>query len=218
VTYLAEQRGTWCPRQWFRGYLRQHTTGTADLTWYFIQSVPRFGSDPEVQLAVEELVDQLGRILGFETNRDDDDAGSAVWVSPAGAHLLVWIVDAASAAARLGKIGHARDAILASVQVPTDDRLTCLCVVCGAANQRLLTEVLDLRRQSAHVRLVGIDALIRLAETSERGGLSHDEVVALLRPASPFADGVVSLLTSRTKAVTLSNTPHAHRQLQPALD
>ena len=95
VTYLAEQRGTWSPRQWFRGYLRQHTSGTADLTWYFIQSVPRFGTDPEVQLAVEELVDQLGRILGFEAKRDDDDAGSAVWMSPAGWHLLVWIVDAA---------------------------------------------------------------------------------------------------------------------------
>ncbi len=217
MTYLAEQRGTWSPRQWFRGYLRQHTTGTADLTWYFIQSVPRFGSDPEVQLAVEELVDQLGRILGFETVREDN-AASAVWTSPAGWHLLVWIVDAASAVTRLGKIGHARDAMLASVQVPTDDRLTCLCVVCGAVNHRLLTEVLDLRRQSTHVRLIGIDALIRLAEIAERRALSHDEVVALLRPASPFADSIVSLVTSRPSPVTSTETSAGHTQPQPALD
>jgi hypothetical protein len=217
VTYLAGQRGTWSPREWFRGYLRQHTNGTADLTWYFIQSVPRFGSDPEVQLAVEELVDQLGRILGFETSRDDD-AASAVWTSPAGWHLLVWIVDAQNAATRLGRIGHARDAVLASVQVPTDDRLTCLCIVCGAANQRLLTDVLDLRRQAAHVRLIGIDALIRLAETAERRALSHDEVVALLRPASPFADGVVSLVTSRTSSPGSSDAPRSVNLLQPAVD
>jgi hypothetical protein len=217
VTYRAEQRGTWSPRQWFRGYLRQHTSGTADLTWYFIQSVPRFGNDPEVQLAVEELVDQLGRILGFETAREDA-AASALWTSPAGCHLLVWIVDAAGAAARLGKIGHARDAMLASVNVPTEDRLTCLCIVCGAANQRLLTDVLDLRRQSAHVRLIGIDSLIRLAEIAERRELSHDEIVALLRPASPFADGVVSLMTSRPLPLTISETSRGDSRLQPALD
>jgi hypothetical protein len=217
VTYLAQQRGTWSPREWFRGYLRLHTSGTADLTWYFIQSVPRFGSDPEVQLAVEELVDQLGRILGFEPLRDDD-AASAVWTSPAGWHLLVWVVDAPSAATRLGKIGHARDAVLASVQVPTDDRVTCLCVVCGTANQRLLTDVLDLRRQSAHVRLIGIDALIRLAETAEGRGLSHDDIVALLRPASPFADRVVSLVTSRAPSTTTHDSSHATNQLEPATD
>lgn len=217
MTYLAEQRRTWSPREWFRGYLRQHIGGTADLTWYFIQSVPRFGSDPEVRLAVEELVDQLGRILGFESQRDEETA-SAVWTSPAGSHLLVWVVDAESAAARLGKIGHARDAVLASVQVPTDDRVTCLCIVCGAANHRLLTDVLDLRRQSAHVRLIGIDALIRLAETAERRGLSHDEIVLLLRPASPFADAVVSLVTSRTPPPPPGESPLASTRFQPALD
>jgi hypothetical protein len=217
VTYLAEKRGTWSPREWFRGYLRQHTNGTADLRWYFIQSVPRFGNDPEVQLAVEELIDQLGRILGFETVRDAD-AASAVWTSPAGWHLMVWVVDAASAATRLGKIGHARDAVLAVVQVPTSDRVTCLCIVCGAANQRLLTQVLDLRRQSAHVRLIGIDALIRLAETAERRDLSHDDIVALLRPASPFADAVVTLVTSRTPLPGTTESSHSATQLQTAVD
>ncbi len=217
MTYLAQQRETWSPREWFRGYLRLHTRGTADLTWYFLQSVPRFGTDPEVQLAVEELVDQLGRILGFEALRDED-AGSAVWTSPAGWHLLVWVVDAQHAATRLGKIGHARDALLAAVQVPTDDRVTCLCIVCGAANQRLLTDVLDLRRQAAHVRLVGVDALIRMAETVERRGLSHDEVITLLRPASPFADAVVSLVTSRAPSATTHDTSRGANQLEPAID
>jgi hypothetical protein len=217
VTYLAGQRTTWSPREWFRGYLRLHTSGTADLTWYFIQSVPRFGSDPEVQLAVEELVDHLGRILGFETARDDD-AASAVWTSPAGCHLLVWVVDARNAATRLGKIGHARDAVLASVQVPTDDRVSCLCIICGAANQRLLTDVLDLRRQSAHVRLIGIDALIRLTEAVEHRRLSHDEIVSLLRPASPFADAVVSLVTARSTASAATDLPSNTTELQSAHD
>jgi hypothetical protein len=197
--------------------LRLHTKGTEDLTWYFIQSVPRFGTDPEVQLAVEELVDQLGRILGFEALREDD-AASAVWTSPAGWHLLVWVVDAQNAATRLGKIGHARDALLAAVQVPTDDRVTCLCIVCGAANQRLLTDVLDLRRQAAHVRLIGIDALIRMAETVEHRGLSHDEVITLLRPASPFADAVVSLVASRAPSPTTEDRPRGGNQLEPAID
>jgi len=196
--------------------LRLHTRGTAALTWYFIQSVPRFGSDPEVQLAVEELVDQLGRILGFETARDDDGTG-AIWTSPAGWHLLVWVLDAQNAATRLGKIGHARNAVLSSVRVPTEDQVTCLCIVCGAANQRLLTDVLDLRRQSAHVRLIGIDALIRLAETAEQRSLSHDQVLSLLRPANPFADAIVSLVASR-RAAPSTDLPSTVSEPQSAHD
>jgi hypothetical protein len=216
VTYLAEERGAWSPREWFRGYLRRHTTSTADLTWYFVQSVPQFGSDPEVRLAVEELIDQLGRILGFDAARDED-AERAVWTSPAGWHLVVWVLDSQTAAARLGQVSHARDAVLASVQVPTDDRVSCLCIVCGPANHRLLAEVLDLRRQSAHVRLVGVDALMRLAEIIESGRLSHDDVVALLRPASPFADSLISLLGMRNP-VPPSSHPNARGLQQPAVD
>ena len=96
--------------------------------------------------------------------------------------------------------------------------MTCLCIVCGAANQRLLTDVLDLRRQAAHVRLVGVDALIRMAETVERRGLSHDEVITLLRPASPFADAVVSLVTSRAPSATTHDTSRGVNQLEPAID
>jgi hypothetical protein len=130
----------------------------------------------------------------------------------------VWVVDAQTAATRLGKIGHARDAVLASVQVPTEDRVSCLCIVCGAANQRLLAEVLDLRRQSAHVRLIGIDALIRLAEIAERRGLSHDEIISLLRPASPFADAVVSLVASRAPSTASPESPRTASQVQPVVD
>jgi hypothetical protein len=216
VTHLVEHRGTWSPREWFRGYLRRHTTGTADLTWYFVQSVPRFGSDPEVRLAVEELVDQLGRILGFDAVRDED-ADRAVWTSPAGWYLVVWVLDSETAGTRLGQVSHARDAVLATVQVPTDDRVSCLCVVTGQANHRLLTEVIDLRRQSAHVRLVGVDALMKLAEITECGGLSHDEVVSLLRPASPFADSVIALLDARTGAVPPARL-NARGPFEPAVD
>jgi len=103
------------------------------------------------------------------------------------------------------------------VQVPTEDQVTCLCIVCGAANQRLLTDVLDLRRQSAHVRLIGIDALIRLAETAEQRSLSHDQVLSLLRPANPFADAIVSLVASR-RAAPSTDLPSTVSEPQSAHD
>jgi hypothetical protein len=68
------------------------------------------------------------------------------------------------------------------------------------------------------VRLIGVDALIRLAETAERRGLSHDEIVSLLRPASPFADAVVSLVASRAPSAASPESVRSASQLQPAVD
>ena len=195
MTILADAAGVETPRQYFRRHLQRHTASPADLTWYLDQSVPRFAGSDEVRLAVEELVDRLGDFLGFSVARAEAD-GHAVWVSPAGARLLVWVVDATRAVARVGAGSHTRDRLLASFAVPSGDLLSCLYVVCGPVNERMLDEAVALRRASRHVRLVGVDALAIAAALVEAGTIDHDQALLLLRPASALADAAVSLLTA----------------------
>jgi hypothetical protein len=194
VTILADSVVPESPRQYFRRHLQCHTSKAADLTWYLDQSVPRFAGSAEVRLAVEELVDRLGDFLGFSTSRDEAEEYSR-WSSATGQQFIVWTMDSARAVARVGAGSHARDRQIASIAVGTDDLLTCVYVVCGAVNERLLNEAVVLRRASRQVRLITVDALAALAGHSESGALAHDQVVTLLRPASALADATIALLS-----------------------
>jgi hypothetical protein len=183
------------PREYFRAFLQQHAPRLSDLAWYFDQSLPRFGGDAEVRLAVEELVDHVGRLLGFTTSRREEDDHST-WSSPAGSHLLVWAVDQATAISRVGQCGRAKDAALAILSVPTADRVTALLVVCGPAPARLLDDAVVLRRTANQVRAVSVASLRTLASLVENQRISHDDALLLLKPASALADPLIALLES----------------------
>lgn len=198
MTILADSVALESPRQYFRRHLQGHTSSAADLAWYLDQSVPRFAGSAEVRLAVEELVDRLGDFLGFSTSRADNDDYS-VWASATGQHFLVWTTDSARAVARVGAGQHARDRLLASIAVGSDDLLTCVYVVCGAVNERLLNQAVGLRRASRQVRLITVGALAALTGLAESGALAHDHVVTLLRPASALADATIALLPPPTR-------------------
>ena len=193
MTRLAESIAPESPRQYFRRHLHSHTSSASDLAWYLDQSVPRFAGSAEVRLAVEELVDRLGDFLGFSTSRLDADEYS-VWASATGQHFIVWTIEATRVVACIGAGSHTRERLLASIPVRGDDQLTCVFVVCGVVNERLLNEAVGLRRASRHVRVITVDALAALAGLAESAVLSHDQIVSLLRPASALADATVALV------------------------
>jgi hypothetical protein len=186
--------GTESPRAYFRRYLAEHVRHSSDLNWYFDQALPHFGESDEVRLAVEEIVDRLGMLVGFEVARSDE-APHAVWTSPGGHQLLVWVLDRATAVAGIGQATRARDARLASEHVTPWTEVSCLLVICGAANPRSLGEAIVLRRAGDHQRFATADALRELAYLCERGDLTHESALAVLKPPSAFADPLVALLS-----------------------
>lgn len=198
MTTPADSVAAESPRQYFRRHLRTHTSSVTDLTWYLDQSVPRFSGSAEVRLAVEELVDRLGEFLGFSTDRNDRD-DYAVWLSPTGQQFMVRTMESSRAVACVGAGSHARERMLASLTVGSDEQVTCLYVVCGTAHERLLNEAVSLRRASRHVRIVTIDALAALTRLADSVALGHDQIVSVLRPASALADAAIALLPAAAR-------------------
>ncbi len=181
------------PRLFFRQHLEQHTNCGADLVWFLDQSIPKFAGSAEVRLAVEELIDRLGGFLGFTATRDGD-SDHGLWSSPDGSSLLVMAVDPVRAVASISVALHARDRMLGSVAVESEDQLTCLHVVCGTPTERLLSDAVHLRRATRCVRFVTVDALTRLTGLVESGQLSTGQAVSVLRPSSALADPAIALL------------------------
>lgn len=193
LTSAAAAAGTESPRAFFRRYLAEQVLRSSDLNWYFDQAIPHFGESDEVRLAVEEIVDRLARLVGFDVAREAE-ASHAVWTSPGGHQMLVWILDRATAVAGIGQATRARDMRLASEHVTPWTEVSCLLAICGAASPRGLSEAIVLRRAGDHQRLTTVDALRELADLHERGDVSHETVLAVLKPASAFADPLVALL------------------------
>ncbi len=179
------------PRQYLRRHLRQTAKRPSDLRWYFDQALGAFSQDAEVRLAVEELVDHLGGLLGFDVARDDP-AERATW-SSGHVQLLVWVLDMPMAVARLSRLAHVREAALHSPGTAADDRVSGLVVVCGPVNHRLLEDTVALRRVQDQVRLVTVDGLMALGAAVERG-LPHQDARTLLQPAGALADPLVTLV------------------------
>jgi hypothetical protein len=193
VTLVADSPLSESPRHYFRRHLRQHAS-PSELVWYLDQSLPRFSGSAEVRLAVEELADRLGEFAGFCVSRADADA-YAVWTSPLGPRLLVWVESGTRAIGTMASCLQSRTQCLGTLDVERDDDLTCLYVLAGALDERLLNEAVALRRASRKLRLISTGALVTLAASVERNRLAHAEALTLLRPASALADSLADLFS-----------------------
>lgn len=181
------------PRRRFRAFLIERVTTAHGLQFYMDQAVPQFTQGAEVRLAVEELVDHAGRMLGFSVERDEGREWS-VWTSPATARLIVGVETAAEAAAGIGQFTRRRDEAATPESYTPAEPMTGLTVVCGGGNRRLLEDAVVVRRAADQVRLITIDALIRLVAHARSGRASHAQALTILRPPGAFADPLVPLL------------------------
>lgn len=193
MTLVADTSPVESPRLFFRRHLQQRTATAADLAWYLDESTPRFSGSAEVRLAVEELIDRLGTFLGFGITRGDADP-SALWTSPLGPRLLVWVDSGVRASATMTSALHRRTQLRATLDVARDDDLTCLFVLVGTCDEQSMNEAVTLRRASRQLRLVSVPSLMSLTDAVDRGRLAHREALGLLRPSSALADGVVEVV------------------------
>jgi hypothetical protein len=194
VTLAADTSPAESPRIFFRRHLQQRTAAAADLAWYFDESTPKFAGSAQVRLAVEELVDRLGAFLGFGVGRADTNP-CALWTSPLGPRLVVLVDTGVRAVATMTSALHCRTQLLATLGVGRDDDLTCLFVLVGSCDERLMNDAVTLRRASRQLRLVSVPSLLSLTDAVDRGRLAHREALGLLRPSSAMADGIVELVT-----------------------
>lgn len=185
------------PRVRFRRLLLERVTVVSETAWYFEQVGPRFSEDPEARLVVEELLDHIARLMLFEA-RHDEEAGVSVWASPMGAQLVVSAIDAGDAIARISRLSRGCDDLCAGGRLRSRDPTTMLGVICGEARSRLLQHAIELRRLPGSLRLVSLDSLLTLARAMESGHLTHAIAAAVLQPARPLADPLISALASLT--------------------
>jgi hypothetical protein len=184
--------GAESPRHRFRQFLADRMGGVAEASWYLDQVMPKFGDDPEARLAAEELLDHVGRLLQFGVTRNDE-ADVSLWTTRRGTRMAVALVDGFEAVAGIGRAAR----IVEELRTAAHDGEApggLLCVLAGEIRRRPIEQLLEVRRMSQAVRVIGLSSIMSLARAVESGSLTPEAVAALLEPGV-FADAIVAHLT-----------------------
>jgi hypothetical protein len=196
------------PRRRFRQFLADRMGGVAEASWYLEQVMPRFGGDPEARLAAEELLDHLARLMRFGAERPED-AGVSLWSLPGGTRLAVALVDGFDAVTDIGRAARASEDLRGPGTETRDPPAGLLIVIAGEVRRRPIEQVIEVRRLSQSVRVVGLPSVVALARAVESAGVAPEVAAALLQPGV-FADPLVELLmTARAHPAPLSSPPLA---------
>jgi hypothetical protein len=180
------------PRERFRRHLRAGEMDLDRIRQHMASAATQLELDPEARNALEELVSHVGWLLGFEPERDESD-GVDIWKSGRTVRLIVQVERSEALMSQLSQVARVRERLLAVSSLPARD-VSILCVVSGVApNWRQVEEIILVRRLGGQIRVVSIESLLALA-AARAAGLRHPDVVAILRPQSALADGLIDIV------------------------
>ncbi len=200
VGSLDDTPGSETPRERFRRYLQENVREVGQLRDY-VEECLRTSGD-QYSRALQDLVNRTGQFLGFNVQfgRYQGVVGKlgfdGYWVSPSGFHIVAEVktseVYAAKAATLVGYV----DGLISERQIPSWDVALGLYVV-GRPDPglRTLEHAIVAERRTHQLRVVSTESLLSLAEVMQDYDVTHDDILALLRPTTPMVDAVVDLLT-----------------------
>ncbi len=199
VGSLDDSPGDNTARERFRTFLAKSVTTVGALRDYVETCLRTSGT--QHHRALQDLVNHCGRLLGFrvEFGRYQGVAGEpghdGLWESPAGFFIVVEVKTTDTYAIQTKTLVSYVDDLISSRRIPDWDHALGLYVV-GRADASLsqITSAIIAEKRTHQLRIVSTDSLLSLAELMETYDVTHEEVLALLRPVGPVVDHMVQLI------------------------
>jgi hypothetical protein len=196
---LDDTTGPDTPRERFRQFLRAHVTKVGEVRDYIEECLRTSGQ--QYSRALQDLVNYLGHFLGFTVRfgRYQGVPGQigfdGHWQSPSGFHLVVEVKTSETYAIKTATLTHYVDTLISERQIPDWDHALGLYVV-GRPDPELrqLEHAITAERRTHQLRIISVESLLSLAELMNEYDVSHDDVLAVLRPSRPTIDPVVDLM------------------------
>jgi len=192
---LDDAPGFESPRERFRGFLEEHVDGFHALK-SLIEEAGR-SAGPQHQRALQDCIVMLGRFLGFETTFGAYQRLSGGvqfqghWRSLRRLNVVLAIV---SDRAARGDVEDLSRSLAAFTAARSDGESTCIGLFVAAGHQAHGSpEASNVLALSDRCRIASTRSLLLLAEMTEAGRLTHEDVVKLLESASNV-DSLVDLI------------------------
>ncbi len=199
VGKLDDSPGDDTPRGRLRCFLRGNVHEVGSVRDYVEECLRNSGD--QYDRALQDLITYLGHFLGFEVTfgRYRGVQGQVgfdgYWKSPTDFHIVVEVktteVYAIKASALVGYV----DEMISEKKIPNWDKALGLYVV-GRPDQeiRQLENAIVAEKRTHQLRVISVESLLSLAEMMNEYDVSHEDILAVLRPSGPTLDPIVDLM------------------------
>jgi len=220
VGKLDDSPGDETPQKRFRRYLRENVKEIGQIRDY-VEECLRTSGD-QYNRALQDLVNYVGHFLGFEVTfgRYKGAQGQigfdGHWISPTGFHIVVEVKTTEAYAIKAATLVNYVNELISEKEIPSWDNALGLYVV-GRSDPELrqLENAVVAEKRKDQLRIISGNSLLSLAELMNEYDVSHEDILAVLRPSGPTIDSVVELmgrLVAEEKAEALpekeSSVPH----------
>ena len=199
VGKLDDTPGEVTPRERFRRFLKENITEVGQIRDYIEECLRNSGD--QYNRALQDLVNYLGHFLGFGVTfgRYHGVQGQigfdGLWKSPTSFFIVVEIkttdVYAIKTATPIGYV----NALISEQQISDWDHALGLYVIGRPdAELRQLENAILAEKRTHQLRIISVESLLSLAELFNEYDVSHEDILAVLKPSGTTIDPVVDLM------------------------
>lgn len=197
---LDDNEGNDTARERFRRFLQQKVCDVRQIQEYVEECLRNSGD--QYYRALQDLVNHLGRFLGFDVTfgRYQGMKGKigfdGHWKSRTDFHIVVEVkttdIYSIKAATLVGYV----DELISEKSISSwDDALGLYVVGRSDAGLRQLENTIIAEKRTNQLRVISTMSLLTLAELMNKYQITHEEILALLRPSGPKIDPIINLMT-----------------------
>lgn len=223
VGRLNDAPGTENSRERFRRYLRENVTEVGQVRDYIEECLRNKGD--QYSRALQDLVNHLGMFLGFEVEfgRYQGVPGQighdGHWMSPTNYHVVVEVKTTEVYAVKTSTLANYVNDLISERKIPNGESALGLYVVGRPdAELRQIENAIVAEGRTHQLRMISVESLVSLAELMNDYDVSHEDVLAVIRPSGPTIDPIVDLmarLVAEPKDVNVMVEPVVEPEVAP---
>ena len=186
-------------RERFRHYLKKNVNEVGQIRDY-IEECLRSSGD-QYNRALQDLVNYVGHFLGFEVTFGryhgihKEIGFDGHWKSPKGYHLVIEVKTTEIYAIKTVTLVGYVDGLISEKVIPSWDNALGLYVVGRPDPEiRTLENSIVAEKRTHQLRIISSDSLLSLAEMMNEYDISHEDILAIIRPSGTSIDSVVGLM------------------------
>lgn len=196
---LDDNPGTNNARERFRAFLAKNVTEVGELRDH-IEECLRTSGD-QFNKALQDLVNFIGQFLGFEVSFGryrgvtNDIGFDGLWKSPTGLNIVVEVKTSDTYAIKTSTLIGYVDELISEKRI-SDWRSALGLYVMGRPDPDIkqLQNAIVVEHRMHQLRTISVESLLSLAEVSADYDITHEDVLAILRPSEPAADSFIQML------------------------
>lgn len=221
VGKLDDSPGDETARERFHRYLKENVLKVGQIRDYVGECLRTSGD--QYNRALQDLANYLGHFLGFKVTfgRYKGVPGEigfdGHWKSPTGFHIVVEVKTTEAYAIKAATLVNYVNELISEKKIPSwDDALGLYVVGRPDPEIRQLENTILAEKRTDQLRIISVESLLSLAEMMDEYDVSHEDILAVIRPSRPTIDAVVDLMARLVAEEKVEELPEKELSL-PAI-